>query len=216
MSIADDARFWNRTARKYAEGRIADEAGYERTLERTRGLLRPEDSILELGCGTGTTAIRLAGGVKDYLATDISTDVIAIAQERKHAAGSLTNLVFSIATVETFVPHPAQFNAVLGFNYLHLVRDLPGTLQHIHSLLAPQGLFVTKTPCVGDMNPLIRLHPCVAGDARNRQGTLCRRLHRLRAWPAYTRRRFRYSGNGNPCHKGQRQAPLYRGAQKVS
>ncbi|CUX59073.1 class I SAM-dependent methyltransferase [Agrobacterium genomosp. 13] len=157
MSIADDARFWNRTARKYAEGRIADEAGYERTLERTRGLLRPEDSILELGCGTGTTAIRLAGGVKDYLATDISTDMIAIAQERKHAAGSLTNLVFSIATVETLVPHPAQFNAVLGFNYLHLVRDLPGALQHIHSLLAPQGLFITKTPCVGDMNPFIRL-----------------------------------------------------------
>ena len=65
--------------------------------------------------------------------------------------------VFSMATVETLVPNPAQFNAVLGFNYLHLVRDLPGTLQRIHSLLAAQGLLITKTPCVGDMNPLIRL-----------------------------------------------------------
>lgn len=157
MSIADDARFWNRTARKYAGGKISDETGYAHTLERTLALLKPDDRVLELGCGTGTTAIRLAGDVKNYLATDISADMIAIAEERKHAAGSLTNLVFSIATLETLVPDPAQFNAVLGFNYLHLVRDLPGTLQRIHSRLATQGLLITKTPCVGDMNPLIRL-----------------------------------------------------------
>ncbi|MEW9537811.1 class I SAM-dependent methyltransferase [Agrobacterium radiobacter] len=157
MSIADDARFWNRTARKYAKGRISDEAGYERTLERTRALLNPDDRVLELGCGTGTTAIRLACSVKDYLATDISAGMIAIAEERKHAAGPLPNLVFSTATVETLAPDPHQFNVVLGFNYLHLVRDLRGTLQHIHSLLGPRGLFITKTPCVRDMNPFIRL-----------------------------------------------------------
>lgn len=50
-----------------------------------------------------------------------------------------------------------RFDAVLGFNYLHLVRDVPGTLRRIHSLLAADGLFISKTPCLGDMNPLIRL-----------------------------------------------------------
>jgi len=34
---------------------------------------------------------------------------------------------------------------------------LPGTLRHVHALLAPEGLFISKTPCLGDMNPLIRL-----------------------------------------------------------
>ena len=57
---------------------------------------------------------------------------------------------------EALTPDAAQFNAVLGFNYLHLVRDLPGTLRRIHALLAAEGLFISKTPCVGDMNPLIR------------------------------------------------------------
>jgi SAM-dependent methyltransferase len=51
----------------------------------------------------------------------------------------------------------ARFDAVLGFNFLHLVRDLPSTLAGIHALLKPGGLFVSKTPCLGDMNPLIRL-----------------------------------------------------------
>ncbi|PAP96467.1 class I SAM-dependent methyltransferase [Mesorhizobium wenxiniae] len=156
MSIASDARFWDRSSRKYAMGAIADQAGYERTLDRTRALLGSGDRVLELGCGTGTTALRLACDVQDYLATDISAGMIAIANE-KHAAGLIPGLVFRTATVEALRPDAAPFNAVLGFNYLHLVRDLPGTLRHIHALLAAEGLFISKTPCVGDMNPLIRL-----------------------------------------------------------
>lgn len=156
MSITSDTRFWDRTSRKYARGAIADQAGYQRTLDRTRALLRSGDSVLELGCGTGTTALRLAGDVQDYLATDISAAMIAIANA-KHAADPVPALVFRTATAEELAPDAAQFHAVLGFNYLHLVRDLPGTLRRIRALLVADGLFISKTPCVGDMNPLIRL-----------------------------------------------------------
>lgn len=156
MSIASDTRFWDRTSRKYAMGAIADQAGYERTLDRTRALLGSGDRVLELGCGTGTTALQLAGDVQDYLATDISAGMIAIAN-KKHAAGPVSALVFRTATAEALTTDAARFNAVLGFNYLHLVRDLPGTLRLIHTLLATEGLFISKTPCVGDMNPLLRL-----------------------------------------------------------
>ncbi len=156
MSMETDARFWDRSARKYAMGKIADQAGYERTLERTRALLRPSDRVLEVGCGTGTTALRLASHVQSYLATDISKGMVAIAEERR-AADPIPGLAFRVATVEALTPEETQFDVIMGFNYLHLVRDLAGTLGHIHALLAPQGLFISKTPCVGDMNPLIRL-----------------------------------------------------------
>lgn len=156
MSAVSDAHFWDRTSGKYATAAVSDPAGYERTLERTRALLGPDFKVLELGCGTGTTALRLAGDVKSYLATDISAGMIAIAQE-KQAADKNPALCFRTATVETLAPETGPFDAVLGFNYLHLVRDLPGTLRRIHALLAAEGLFISKTPCVGDMNPLIRL-----------------------------------------------------------
>lgn len=155
-TASGDARFWDRSSRRYAMGAIADPAGYERTLDRTRALLRPRDHVLELGCGTGTTALRLAGEVDGYLATDISAAMIAIA-DGKYASGPVPGLVFRTATAEALTPDAARFDAILGFNYLHLVRDLPGTLRRIHALLAAGGLFVSKTPCVGDMNPLIRL-----------------------------------------------------------
>lgn len=156
MSTESDARFWDRTSSRYATSAIADPAGYERTLDRTRALLKPSAKVLELGCGTGTTALRLAGDAGAYLATDISTGMIAIANQ-KHATALMPTLAFRTATAEALSSEAARFDAVLGFNYLHLVRDLPGTLRAIHTMLAAEGLFISKTPCVGDMNPLIRL-----------------------------------------------------------
>lgn len=154
MSTASDARFWDRISRKYARDTIADQAGYERTLERTRALLKPDDQVLELGCGTGSTALRLAGGVHSYLATDLSAGMIAIAREKQSASG-IPALAFQIATAEASILDAGRYDAVLGFNYLHMVRDVPGTLGRIHTLLAPGGLFISKTPCLGDMNPLL-------------------------------------------------------------
>lgn len=156
MSIASDARFWDKTSRKYAKAAISDLAGYERTLDRTRTLLRPDARVLELGCGTGTTALRLATAVTSYLATDVSPAMTAIAEE-KRAADPVRGLAFRAATAEALAGEPVQYDAVLGFNYLHLVRDLPGTLRSIHGLLKPGGLFISKTPCLGNMNALIRL-----------------------------------------------------------
>ena len=82
--------------------------------------------------------------------------MIAIANE-KHTACPIPALVFRAATAEALASEAKPFDAVLGFNYLHLVRDLPGTLRRIHALLATDGMFISKTPCLGEMNPLIRL-----------------------------------------------------------
>jgi len=153
MSSVSDARFWDRTSGRYARSTISDLAGYERTLERTRELLKSHDRVLELGCGTGSTALRLAGCVQSYLATDISTGMIAIA-EQKLATEAIPGLSFRVAAAEALAPE-ASFDAVLGFSYLHLVRDLAGTLERVRGLLAEGGLFISKTPCIGDMNPLV-------------------------------------------------------------
>lgn len=154
MSMTSDARFWDRASEKYARSTIKDQAGYERTLARTRDLLSPDASVLELGCGTGSTALRLGGAVRRYLATDISPGMIAIAN-RKLQAEPIPTLTFRAGTAETLAGETERFDAVLGFNYLHLVRDLPGTLRTIHGLLNDGGLFISKTACLRDMNPLI-------------------------------------------------------------
>lgn len=155
-SLTADAEFWNRTAPKYATDPIADPGGYERTLARVQGLLGPADRVLELGCGTGSTALRLAGGTASYVATDFSAQMVAIAEE-KLAAAPVGGLSFRVASAEALALEAPRYDAVLGFNYLHLVGDLRGTLAAIHEILAPGGLFVSKTTCLSDMNPFIRM-----------------------------------------------------------
>lgn len=159
MSITTDIRFWDQSAKSYSQSKISDQTAYQRTLDRTSSFLEATHRVLELGCGTGSTALLLAAAVRSYLATDVSPAMIRIANEKivdaKEEAPS--NLSFLAVAAEDVPAQPLKFHAVLGFNYLHLVRDFPGTLQTIHSLLQDGGLLITKTPCVGDMNPLIRM-----------------------------------------------------------
>jgi ubiquinone/menaquinone biosynthesis C-methylase UbiE len=152
----NDARFWDRIARKYAAAPISDTAGYERTLARTRDVLKPADTALEFGCGTGTTALKLAPSVARYVATDISPEMIAIGRE-KAGEGGVRNVEFAVATPDASPWPDASFDAVLALNLLHLVAAREAALKNVHRLLRPGGLFISKTPCLKEMNPLIRL-----------------------------------------------------------
>ncbi|RYP63024.1 hypothetical protein DL771_009479 [Monosporascus sp. 5C6A] len=164
MNVNSDAQFWDKSAKSYDNSAVSDNAGYERTLDKTRSVLKLTDKVLELGCGTGTTALRLADGVQSYLASDVSSEMIKIANDKLATGnwqslgpGLPPSLSFRTGTAEALTAEAARFTVVLGFNYLHLVRDVPGTLRSIHSLLEDGGLFIAKTACVGDMNLLLRL-----------------------------------------------------------
>ncbi len=154
-SAARKARFWDRIAVKYAASPIADMAGYEATLRRVQGLLSTDQDVLEIGCGTGTTALRLAPFTRRLVATDVSRRMIAIAR-RKLAAEPVPQLSFAVADADTPVAAPGEYHAVLALNLLHLVTDLDRALALAAQSLRPGGLLISKTPCIAEMNPLIR------------------------------------------------------------
>ena len=144
------------TAAKYATNPIKDMAAYTYTLERTRSYLRDSDTVLEIGCGTGSTALLLAESVGTYHGTDIFEAMIKIARG-KVAETSLANLNFEAHPVlEGIYPHDG-LDAVMAFNLLHLLRDIPATLDTARAALRPSGLFITKTPCLKDANWKIAL-----------------------------------------------------------
>ncbi len=153
-SVVSKAAFWDRIARKYAADPIADVAGYEATLRRVQGLLSKDQEVLEIGCGTGTTALRLAPSTKRLVATDVSACMIAIA--RAKLAGQPTpQLSFTVDDADAPLVTPYRYDAVLAFNLLHLVADLDSALEIAVQSLRPGGLLITKTPCLSEMNPLV-------------------------------------------------------------
>ena len=154
-SASFKARFWDRFANGYAGGTIADWAGYERSLARTRELLGPDASVLELGCGTGSTALTLSLFTGPYLATDIAPRMIALAKQRQ-SASPRPNLRFMVEDADATASDMAgPFDAVLAFNLLHLLDDLDAATARCARVLRPGGLFISKTACLGEMNPLI-------------------------------------------------------------
>ncbi len=149
--MIDAAHFWDKTAEKYARDPIRDMDAYTYTLERTRSHLGATDRVLEIGCGTGSTALLLADSVETYHGTDISSEMIKIAR-RKVAESTLSNLSFEAHPALEGIHAHEGLDAVLALNLLHLLRDIPATLDAAHSALRPGGLLITKTPCLKDAN----------------------------------------------------------------
>ncbi len=155
------SRFWDKVADRYAKKPVGDQAAYLKKLEVTRGYLRPDFEVLEVGCGTGSTAIVHAPHVNHIQAVDISSKMLAIAQAKADAE-NVTNLTFVQADVDAFSAPEASFDAVLALSVLHLVHDRDAAIAKVNKLLKPGGIFVSSTPCIGDKMAYFKLIAPVA------------------------------------------------------
>lgn len=137
--------FWDRIAPKYARKPMDDPDAYEEKLALVASLLQPGDLVLEIGCGTGSTALRLAPNVAHYTATDGSSAMIGIA-DAKLGADAPANVTFHHADAAEQIAG-APFDAVCAFSLLHLVEDIASVLAAVRAQLKPGGLFLSKTVC---------------------------------------------------------------------
>ena len=142
-------KFWDKIAERYSKQPIADEAAYQKKLQVTRQYFLPDMGVLELGCGTGSTAIAHAPYVKHILAIDISSKMIEIAQGKADAK-NVENVTFMRSTIDEFSASDQTFDAVLGLSILHLLDNKEEVTAKVHKMLKPGGIFVTSTACIGD------------------------------------------------------------------
>ncbi|MBO9476522.1 class I SAM-dependent methyltransferase [Shimia sp. R11_0] len=148
------AKFWDGIAEKYAKSDIRDMQSYTYTLERTRSYLAHTDRALELGCGTAGTAIALADAVAEMVATDVSNGMLDVGRERAKTAQT-SNLQLLQATAETAPDGP--FDVVMAHNLLHLLPDPDSAYAAIAARVKPGGLFISKTPCLGEKITSLRV-----------------------------------------------------------
>lgn len=149
------AAFWDRVAPKYSARPISNMTAYTHTLERSRSYLRDTDRVLEIGCGTGSTALLLAPNAKQIVATDISDEMVRIGRA-KAAEQSVQNVSFHTATLEDGTIPGDPYDVVTAYNLLHLAPDTETAIAHISTLLKPGGLFISKTPCLAGKYSLLR------------------------------------------------------------
>ena len=105
-------------------------------------------TVLELGCGTGNDAARLAAEGYSVTAIDLSAEAIGHARARY---GSLAD--FRAADVTRPLPFPgASFDAVMSNVALHMFSDkvTRAVFARIGRLVRPDGLFVFHVNSLAD------------------------------------------------------------------
>jgi len=153
-----DARYWDGYYRGLRQtGREMDWEGLW-----TRPFLAPlreagARTVLELGCGTGNDAARLAREGYQVTAIDLSAEAIAVAQDRfGHAVR------FLVADIARPLPFPdASVDAVMSNVALHMFPDgvTRSAFAEIRRLVRPGGLFLFHVNAAEDRPLRARWRP---------------------------------------------------------
>ncbi len=135
-------------SRRYERDSSAQKAAAEILL----GLLQigPEDDVLDLGCGTGHVARRVAEITRgEVVGLDPSTGMIAQARAAK---GGGDRIRFESGAAEDLQAHEA-FDAIVSNSALQWFRDPAGALAACRRALRPGGRMALQAPARQDYCP---------------------------------------------------------------
>jgi 2-polyprenyl-3-methyl-5-hydroxy-6-metoxy-1,4-benzoquinol methylase len=153
--MSDPARFWDRMSARYAARPVPDAAVYQRKLMATQERLRPDWDMLEIGCGTGTTALAHARFVAHVRAVDFSDGMLEFGRARA-ARDGIDNITFEQASLDD-IATTRGYDAVLMLSLLHLLPDWRDAIAKAWALTRPGGIFVSSTACLATAPLALRL-----------------------------------------------------------
>lgn len=152
----NETTFWNKIAQKYAAKPVPDQSIYEKKLRITQKYLQPDMTVLEVGCGTGTTALIYASHVKHIRATDFASEMIEIAEKKARNEG-IQNITFSCQGVLEAIQPKNEYDVIMAHSLIHLVDEPFTLIQQIYEQLKPGGYFITSTVCLDGMMRALKL-----------------------------------------------------------
>ncbi len=132
-------------------GRIArlsqaeEEAGAEEPAERLIQMapLRAGDTVLEVGCGAGATALAFAPHVAQVIGVDICPAMLEIA-ERRRVAQNVQGVEFRWSEA-TYIPFAdGSINVIVCQDLLRYAREIKGLFYEARRVLAPGGRLVLE------------------------------------------------------------------------
>jgi SAM-dependent methyltransferase len=144
-SRADAVWGWQTPAGQRRADRRAD-------LFRAHAHLGAASVVLEIGCGTGEFTKRIAGGVAELWATDLSPELLARARDRVERVQPGVRVEFAIQDAMGLSLPADRFDAAFGCSVLHHL-DARRALREIHRVLKPNGWCVFSEPNM--LNPQI-------------------------------------------------------------
>ena len=142
-------KFWDKRAKKYDKFEKQFEPVLREIIAKTKQYLDPDDTVLDVGCATGTKTLELATAAKHVRGIDLSAEMIKVALKKKNVANNM-NCTFSQGTVFNDDLEPASFDKIISFSVIHLLEDYEDQIRRMHELLKPGGVFISATACFNE------------------------------------------------------------------
>ncbi|WED25663.1 class I SAM-dependent methyltransferase [Vibrio sp. DW001] len=139
--MSQQAEFWNHMAAKYFKTPVKNQNVYKSKLDQIRQLLHSNADVLELGCGTGSTALLLSSKVRQYDACDFSESMINIAKTRA-TEDDIHNISFTVEDIETYSIPSEKYDLVMAHSVLHLINNADSVVEAMMNALKPNGYIV--------------------------------------------------------------------------
>jgi ubiquinone/menaquinone biosynthesis C-methylase UbiE len=142
-------KFWDKQAKSYDDSEKQFDPVFQEIIAKTKEYLNADDTVLDLGCATGTKTLKLGEGIKHIHGLDFSAEMINEAIKKKNKANA-GNVSFSQGTIFSNDMEKASFEKIIAYGIIHLLEDSEKVIQRIHELLKPGGLFISTTACFKD------------------------------------------------------------------
>lgn len=139
-------------------GAAADNVGAV-SKQTAENLRQERNTILDLGCGTGTLTELLARRGYDMIGVDNAQEMLQIAIEKRERSGlDILYLLQDMRELELYGTVGAVVSVCDSLNYLLAEEDIVQTFERVNNYLYPQGLFIF------DFNTVYK-YAVVIGDA---------------------------------------------------
>jgi len=148
-TIQQTDKFWDKRSKRYDKNIKKHDSLYEKTIDSTKSLLTNSDLVLDFACASGEMSLDIAPHVKEVHGIDLSVKMIDLANQKAHDL-NVENIKFNQIDVYDQRLESYSFSAILAFNIFHLVDDAPKVLARLNDLMAPGGLLISQTPCLGE------------------------------------------------------------------
>jgi 2-polyprenyl-3-methyl-5-hydroxy-6-metoxy-1,4-benzoquinol methylase len=103
-------------------------------------MLKPNDRILEIGCGIGSIVSELCGQGHDITGTDISSKAI------DYGLKKYGDIKLQVQPAEELQFEDHAFDVVLSFDLFEHIAKVDRHISEVHRLLKENGLYLLQTP----------------------------------------------------------------------